>query len=65
MENNMKFPRKIKNRITICPSSSTSGDLSEENKQTKKVTQKDTCSPENNQVSIDRWMNKEDVLPIQ
>ena len=41
----MKFPQKIKNRTTICPSNSTSGDLSEENKQTKKSKSKRYMQP--------------------
>ena len=74
MENTMEVPQKIKNRTAIWSSNSTSGCLPEENKNTNLKRYMHPYVPcrkihnnqdmEANYVSIDRWMDKEDVVHI-
>ena len=69
MENSMEFPQKTKNRITIWSSNPTPGHISRQNS--------NTCTPmfiaalftiakkwKQPKLSIDRWMDKEDVVHI-
>ena len=73
VENSMEVPQQSKNRITICSSNSIARYLPKEG---KSWFQKGICTPmfrgivynsqdmEATQVSINRWMGKEDVIQI-
>ena len=73
-ENSMEVPQKVKNRNTIWSSNSTTGYLPKENENTKSkryVHLYVYCSIiyngqdiEATQVSVDRWMDKENVVYI-
>ena len=75
VENSMEAPPKIKNRITIWSSDSTTGYLPKENENTnlkKYIHPYVYCSIIQNsqdmeaaQVSINRWMDKEDAVCTQ
>ena len=72
MENTMEVPQKTKNRVTIWSSNPTLGHISTENSNSKRYMHPSVHSStiynsqhtEATQVSIDRWMDKEEVVHI-